>query len=243
MRATMTMLGGAAAVLGLAGPPAWAQEPAVVFNAGVASDYVFRGLSQTGGQGAAQGGADVTAGGLYAGAWLSGVDFGATTADPADRTRVEYDLYGGVRPSLGPVSLDFGLIRYGYADAPARAHYAYWEGKAAASRSVGPLSMGAAVFYSPEFFGKVGAAAYYELNGAYALASGATISGAVGRQALDRDRAGIDGYTTWNLGAGWPILGRFAVDARYWGTDGRARRTYGAGVAGQRLAVTLKAAF
>jgi uncharacterized protein (TIGR02001 family) len=241
----MTMLG--AAALGLAGAPAWAQTaakgPVVAFNAGATSDYVFRGLSQTGGRATAQGGADLTAGGLYGGVWLSGVDFGATAGDPQGRTWAEYDLYAGVRPSLGPVSLDFGVIRYGYVEAPGPAHYAYWEGKAAASRSFGPLSLGAAVFYSPEFFGKTGAAAYYELNGAYALGSGATLSGAVGRQALDRDRAGLAGYTTWNLGAGWPIAGRLAADVRYWGTDGRARRVYGAGVAGQRLAVTLKATF
>ena len=53
----------ASAVLGLGA--AQAETPEVAFNAGVVSDYVFRGASQTGGSAALQGGVDVDWGAFY----------------------------------------------------------------------------------------------------------------------------------------------------------------------------------
>ena len=81
--------------------------PSVSFNVGAASDYVFRGYSQTDSKPQVYGGADLGVGIFYAGTWLSNVDFG-------DSTSMEYDLYAGFKPTLGPVSLDVGLVRYGY---------------------------------------------------------------------------------------------------------------------------------
>jgi len=174
----------AGTALTLAAGQAWAADapsgPTVAFNAAVTNDYLFRGLSQTSGDAAAQGGVDVTAGVLYAGTWLSNVNFGPTAGDPDNKTKIEYDLYAGVRPVLGPINLDVGVIRYGYTDSPKAAHYEYWEGKVLASHTSGPATIGAAFYYSPEFFGKVGNAEYYEVNAAYTLGSKASLSGAVG---------------------------------------------------------------
>jgi uncharacterized protein (TIGR02001 family) len=246
MKTWMTRLGGALAAAAVCAGPALAADapsgPSVAFNAAVTNDYVFRGLSQTGGDAAAQGGADLTDGQFYLGTWLSSVDFGPTAGDPADKTSLEYDLYGGFRPSLGPLSLDIGVIRYGYADSPEAAHYAYWEGKILASRSEGPLTLGAAFYYSPEFFGKTGDAEYYEVNATYVLASKASISGAVGFQDLQKSKAGLGGYASWNLGLGYPITDHAAIDLRYWGADHKATRFYGRTFAGDRLAATLKVA-
>ena len=61
-----------------------ADGPSLSANVGVASDYVFRGVSQTNGDPEIFGGLDLTAGQAYAGVWLSNVDFG-------DGTRIEYD--------------------------------------------------------------------------------------------------------------------------------------------------------
>jgi uncharacterized protein (TIGR02001 family) len=240
-------LGGALAAVTLLGGPAFAEDaptgPSVAFNAAVTNDYLFRGLSQTSGDAAAQGGVDVTSGMLYAGAWLSSVDFGPTAGDPTDKTSLEYDLYGGFRPTVGPLSLDIGVIRYGYADSPKAAHYAYWEGKILASHTEGPLTIGGAFYYSPEFYGKTGDAEYYELNAAYMMASKASISGAVGYQDLDERKVGLDGYATWNIGLGYPLTDHAAIDLRYWGTDSKATRFYTRTFAGDRLAATLKVTF
>jgi uncharacterized protein (TIGR02001 family) len=247
MRKSLTWLGASVAAAALMSGAAYADDapagPTLTFNAAVTTDYLFRGLSQTSGNAAAQGGADVTYGMFYAGTWLSNVNFGPTVGDPTNKTSIEYDLYGGVRPVVGPLSLDIGVIRYGYVDSPKAANYEYWEAKLAGSYAAGPLTLGAAFYYSPEFFGKTGDAEYYELNAAYTLKSKASISGAVGHQELDKSKAGISGYTTWNVGFGYPLTDHFAIDLRYWGTDSTASDFYTKTFAGDRLVGTLKATF
>ncbi|MBX4158944.1 TorF family putative porin, partial [Lactiplantibacillus plantarum] len=135
-------------------------------------DYVFRGVSQTGEDPAIQAGLDLTHGQFYAGAWASNVDFG-------DDTDAEIDVYGGYRTEAGGFALDFGVIGYLYAGEPDGADYNYAEFKAAASRAVGPATFGAAVYYSPDFFGVDDEATYAEVNAAFSPADKWTISGAV----------------------------------------------------------------
>lgn len=65
----------ATGLIGLAAPASAQSDIDVAFNAGVVSDYVFRGFSQTAEDPAIQGGVDLTAGSFYAGAWASNVDF------------------------------------------------------------------------------------------------------------------------------------------------------------------------
>lgn len=215
MKALKFALLGAAASLAMGGS-ALAQEDAAVdvsFNVGVASDYVFRGISQTDEGVQVFGGADVTSGMLYAGVWASNVDF-------LDSTDGEVDFYAGVRPTAGPVSLDFGAIYYAYIDEPSGADYNYWEFKAAASVPVGQATLGAALFYSPDF---TGAAAdeglYYEVNGAMPLSDKATLSAAIGRQEVEFDGLGDLDYTTWNVGLGYAITDNVGLDIRYWDTQ------------------------
>ena len=73
------------------------------------------------------------------GTWLSNVDFN-------NGTTMEYDLYAGVKPTLGPVALDLGVIYYGYAGKPSGPDEAYWEAKVAGSVPVGKATIGAAVY-------------------------------------------------------------------------------------------------
>ena len=85
------------------------------FNAGAASDYVFRGVSQTDENPQVFAGVDTSLWGVgYAGAWISNVDFN-------NDTDAEYDLYVGVKPTVGPFNLDLGVIYYGYINAPSGA--------------------------------------------------------------------------------------------------------------------------
>ncbi len=215
---------------------ALAAGPTVAFNADVTNDYVFRGLSQTSGKAAAQGGVDVTQDLFYAGAWVSNVDFG-----PFDNSSLEYDLYAGVRPAFAGLNFDFGVIRYGYTRGPSADNY--YEVKALATKTFGPATVGASFFYSPEFFGKTGKAEYYELNAAYTFKNKATLSGAVGYQDLDVNKVGLTGYTTVNVGVTYPVTDKFGIDFRYWGTDNKATNFYGKTFAGDRLAATAKVTF
>lgn len=84
-------------------------------NAGIATDYIFRGISQTSANPALQGGVDYAhASGLYAGIWGSNIswitDFGA-----AGSASLELDTYFGFRNTLkNDFSFDAGFIRYNY---------------------------------------------------------------------------------------------------------------------------------
>lgn len=199
----------AAAAALLAASSASAQDgPQIAWNVGVVSDYVFRGYSQTDEEVAVQGGVDLTAGSFYAGAWASNVDFG-------DDTEAEVDLYGGFRTEAGGFALDFGAVAYLYVEAPDGTDYDYVEFKAAASRAIGPVTAGAVVYYSPDFFGLDEEATYVEGNLAFTPADKWTVSGAVGYQALDVN----DDYTTWNAGVAYALTDHLAVDVRYHDTD------------------------
>ena len=61
---------------------------------------------------------------------------------------------------------------------PAGADYDYAEFKAAASRAFGPVTLGAAVYWSPDFFGADEEATYVEANAAFSPAAKWTVSGA-----------------------------------------------------------------
>ena len=198
----------AVALIGLSTPASAQSDVQVAWNVGVVSDYVFRGFSQTGEDPAIQGGVDLTSGAFYAGAWASNVDFG-------DDTDAEIDVYGGYRTEAGGFALDFGVIGYLYAGEPDGAGYNYAEFKAAASRAAGPATFGAAVYYSPDFFGVDDEATYAEVNAAFSPADKWTISGAVGKQWLNV----TDDYTTWNAGVGYALTDKIGVDVRYYDTD------------------------
>jgi len=201
--------------------------PEVAFNIGVVSDYVFRGASQTDEEPALQGGVDVSfASGFYVGGWASMVDFG-------DDTDAEVDLYGGYRTELGGYGLDLGVVSYLYVNEPGSADYNYVELKAAASRAIGPVTLGAAVYYSPNFFGADEQTTYLEANAAYAVTDKWSVSGAIGHQSLDVN----DDYATWNLGVAYALTDHLVVDVRYHDTDVDGPLT------DDRFVVGLKASF
>ena len=89
-------------------PPAWD----IAFGAAIASDYRFRGISQSNRQPSASAyfepryniNADWQ---LYAGV------AGASVALP-NRAAAEIDFYGGVRPTFGKLALDLGVLYYYY---------------------------------------------------------------------------------------------------------------------------------
>lgn len=91
-----------------------APEHAVSYNVAVASQYRYRGLSQTRFDPALQGGADYThnPSGFYAGTWLSTIKW---TKDLGGDGDVEVDLYAGKRGQLSEeISYDVGGLYYWY---------------------------------------------------------------------------------------------------------------------------------
>ncbi|MCS5589094.1 MAG: TorF family putative porin, partial [Candidatus Thioglobus sp.] len=82
----------------------------VEFNGALSTDYIWRGMSQTGGEAALSGGLDVTSSkhGGYVGAWASGVDF-----ESEANKEVDY-YFGYTDESARGVSFDVGYISYNY---------------------------------------------------------------------------------------------------------------------------------
>ncbi len=93
-----------------AGSTAFAQ---LAYNVGVVSEYRYRGLSQTNGDPAVQGGADYAfKNGFYLGAWGSNISWIKDSG--AKDSSFELDLYGGYKGTAGPIAYDVGYLRYEY---------------------------------------------------------------------------------------------------------------------------------
>ncbi|MCC7040129.1 MAG: hypothetical protein IT516_07440 [Burkholderiales bacterium] len=113
----------AATALALTTSPVFAQTPAApapawsaTANVSIGSEYIFRGISQTGGQPTVQGGLDVAhTSGFYAGTWASNIswleDFGLY-----NRSSMEWDFYAGFKKNFGVTEwfYDVGTIYYYY---------------------------------------------------------------------------------------------------------------------------------
>ena len=83
----------------------------LAFGFAVTSDYISRGATQTDGQPAIQGYVEASYNIVYLGVWASNVSFGGAKD-------VEIDIYGGIRPTFGDLSLDFGYAHYYYPTDP-----------------------------------------------------------------------------------------------------------------------------
>ncbi len=102
-----------AALAMLGAMPAFAQQAGTDYsltgNLTLASDYRFRGISQTNKKPTLQGGIDFSAGGFYLGNWNSNID-----SDLYTGANLEMDFYGGYKGAAGSVGYDVGLLYYYY---------------------------------------------------------------------------------------------------------------------------------
>jgi len=96
-------------------------------NAGIFSNYIWRGISQTDDQAAGQGGIDWGHdSGLYVGTWVSNVAFPSverndTTGNVEDvltGAGYEMDVYAGFAGEAGSIGYDLGVITYQYPITP-----------------------------------------------------------------------------------------------------------------------------
>ncbi|MDD5329884.1 MAG: TorF family putative porin [Sulfuricella sp.] len=87
----------------------------VTGNVTLASEYIYRGIAQTRGKPAIQGGFDYAhASGLYAGVWGSSISWIGDGVAGAS-ANVEIDAYGGYKGSLGDdLGYDLGVLTYNY---------------------------------------------------------------------------------------------------------------------------------
>lgn len=109
----------AAAVATIGVSPAALAESPLTGNVGMASNYIWRGATQSNDEAAVSGGIDYAhESGLYAGTWVSSLssstDEGHDAGDNTTSTQYEQDLYIGYAGEAGPISYDVSYIMYTY---------------------------------------------------------------------------------------------------------------------------------
>ncbi len=173
---------------------------AVSANAGIYSDYAFRGISQTDEDPSLQIGVDAAMdNGFYVGAWGSNVDFN----DNGEGT-LEVDLYTGFTNNITEeLSYDVGAIYYAYPGADSSLDYDFWEISFGMGYNFGDVAASASVNYSPEYFGDTGDAFYYAVGADVPVMEDFTVSAHVGYQDIDDSES----YTDWSVGVGYSYEG------------------------------------
>ena len=176
----------------------------VAFGAAVTSQYVSRGIPQSDGF-AVQGYIEPSYGWAYAGVWASNV--GPTIASTAPAT-IEVDLYAGIRPTFGSLTVDLGYAHYFYNNGVASSGEIYLR---PSYEFTDWFSAGTAVYFNPA----TAVFQYGEVNAAFSLPHDFGISGAVGTD--------FAGSVNWNAGASWTYADTVTLDARVhghptWGT-------------------------
>ena len=197
-------------------------------NVGFASEYLYRGIAQTAGKPALQGGFDYAhASGLYAGVWGSNISW-LENANVSGAS-LEIDIYGGYKGTFGASDFgyDVGVLTYNYP---------------------GTLSPGATRPDTTELYGALSwkfltlkysqstsnlfgvpdsrNSSYLELNAAYDLGNGWGVNGHVGSQRIKNVVNSAGDYTDFKLGV-TKDLGFGVVGLAVSGTD--AKDNCGAG--------------
>jgi len=195
-------------------------------NLAFTSDYVFRGITQTGGHTALQGGFDAAhTSGLSAGVWASNISW-------APSTSLEVDLYANYGFSLSKdFSATVGYLAYVY------------EGNSAINTgeinaSVSAYGLTAKLSHAvTDYFGIAGSGTqYYELNYAYEVAAIKGLSLALHYGVTDGKNAASNDKD-YAIGLSYPVAG-FTGTVSYSNGSGTFAGTY-EGI----TAVTLKKTF
>ena len=183
---------------------------AVEFNgyAVLTTDYVFRGVTYSDGDPAAQLGGDVSFdNGLYGGIWASTIDIENGTIASRD---LEVDYYlGYAYPLSDAVTLGVNAVVYTFPDADGIVDYDYEE----YSLNVNVADVFWVEYaYSPDIFNTGIRTQNVEAYAQWALPADFTASGGVGYYDVS-DLSG-DGYAYWELGVTRPA-GPIELDLRY----------------------------
>ena len=181
-------------------------------NAGLFSDYRFRGVSQTNKHPAFQGGFDIAhASGFYIGNWNSNVD-----SSFYNGANIEMDFYGGFKAPVGPVTLDGGIYYYYYPGSGANNTFKVDNTELYIGAGYQTYSIKYSYAVS-DFFGINDSKGswYLEANGTYDLGNGFGLVGHLGYQKLKKNAqiveigqtTQVDNVTDWKFGATYDWTG------------------------------------
>jgi uncharacterized protein (TIGR02001 family) len=204
-----------------------------IFGFRAASDYNFRGISQSDRGFSPQGYGELQLWDnlLYAGVAGYGTDL-------PTKPLAEIDLTAGIRPKFGPFTFDFGVIHYVYPDetqlivggspfTPRDTDFTEFAGRVSYVFQ-DALTIGSGVFYTNDWLGSGADATYINVTAKYAipegiLPAGFAISGEFGHYELgtatDPGPAfKLVDYNYWNAGVSYTYK-TVTLDLRYHDTD------------------------
>ncbi len=218
-------------VLAQAAAPAEKPDFVVTGNFGITSDYRFRGLQQTDGDPAFQGGFDLAhSSGLYVGTWGSNVSSWA--AGPTTSTKLEVDIYGGYKTEVAGVGVDVGAIAYIYPGSSTGLSGADY--KANTQEAYVALGYGIATFKTSYVLGKNYFASpgldnsgtmYYDLTLAKEIMPKLTASVHAGYLDYKKDAEASGGklsFADYNVGLAYDLGNAFTLGAKYFWNDAKA---------------------
>jgi uncharacterized protein (TIGR02001 family) len=194
--------------------PAAEPESTLAFNAGVITDYRYRGISQTRLQPALQGGIDYTdKSGFYVGTWGSTIKW---IKDGGGKADVELDLYGGYKGTAGDVAYDVGFLRYEYPSNKLTPSANTNEIYAAATVGVFTAKYSHAV---SNLFGFTDSknSYYLDLSAAFDLGGGYSLTPHVGRQGVKNHS--VASYNDYALTLGKDLGNGLSASAAVIGTN------------------------
>ena len=174
-----------------------APETTIAYNIGVVSQYRYRGLAQTRGLPALQGGLDYSnANGTYVGVWASTIQWikDASTTTSGNVVNVdgksEIDIYGGYKFETSGVTYDLGVLAYQYPGNTLKNITSTDLENANTTEVYGAATFGAYTLkYSnavSNLFGYKNSkgSTYIDLTANFDMGSGFTLSPHIGRQAV-----------------------------------------------------------
>lgn len=206
-----------------AAAPAAAPSP-FTGNFTIASEYLYRGIAQTRGKPAVQGGFDYAhPSGFYVGTWGSNISW--LTDAGASGASLELDIYGGYKGAISDdLGYDLGVLTYNYPGT-----YPAGFTKPDTTEVYGALSwkwLSAKYSYSTTNLfgaltptgGKTTGSGYLDLTGSFDLGDGLGVVAHVGNQSVK----GFSGasYTDWKLGVTKDV-GLGTVGLALLGTDAK----------------------
>lgn len=209
-------LGMASAVTPLAAAP-------LSGNAAVTSNYIFRGISQSGGDPAVQAGLDydlsAIAPGFAVGAWASSIDFG-NTAGGSPIAPMELDLYGSYTGSFtDEFGYSAGVIGYLYPNTANGSAFDWVEMWGGLSYNFGAFTVSGKFYYSPDYVQLGTHELYYTAGVAVPLGDIFSVSANIGHTDLGSSVFPvIKDYTDWNISLA-ATMDNFTVTVGYAGTD------------------------
>jgi uncharacterized protein (TIGR02001 family) len=176
-------------------------------NVSITSQYIYRGIAQSGAKPAIQGGFDyANPNGLYAGTWASSISWLQDTG-AASSAGMEWDFYGGYKGTVsGDLGFDVGLLRYyyplrnlttGFLSPDTTELYGGLSYKwltVKYSRTVGTALFG----WANTSGGKTTGSGYLDVTGSFDLGSGWGISAHAGHQTVNGFSPAS--YSDWRLG-------------------------------------------